>query len=97
MEQKKSNDNKPKFNYYWFYAIIAVVLISLNLFSMTGSLPEIPMSELTELIKKGDVQKIVIINKDEPGSYAEIYIDPNVLKLQRHKKVSTSTIGTPNT
>jgi cell division protease FtsH len=97
MEQKKSKDNKPKFNYYWFYAIIAVVLISLNLFSMTGSLPELPMSELTELIKRGDVQKIVIINKDEPGSYAEIYIDPNVLKEQRHKKVSTSTIGTPNT
>ena len=58
MEQKKSKDNKPKFNYYWFYAIIAVVLISLNLFSMTGSTPEISMAKLTDYIKEGDVKKI---------------------------------------
>ena len=55
MEQKKPSGNKPKFNYYWFYAIIAVVLISLNLFNMTGTMPELTMSELTEFIKRGDV------------------------------------------
>ncbi len=96
MEQNKSKNNKPKFNYYWFYAIIAVVLISLNLFSMTGSTPEISMSKLTDYIKEGDVKKIVIINKDEPGSHAEIYIHEKKLSGSKHKEVSRSSINTQN-
>jgi ATP-dependent Zn protease len=56
-------------------------------------MPELTMSELTELIKKGDVTKIVIINKTEPNSYAEIYIDPKKLSGSSHNGISRSSIS----
>lgn len=96
MEQNSSG-NKPKFNYYWFYAIIAVILISLNLFNLTGSTPELTISELTELIKKGDVTKIVVISNGDQNKYAEIYIDPKKLESDAHKAVSKNSLGTSNT
>ena len=97
MEQKNSQGNRPKFNAYWFYAIIAVILISLNLFSLSGSMPDITMARLTELIQKGDVSKVVVVTTGEQSKHAEIYIDPSQLEEERHKAVSKSTIGINNT
>ncbi|CAA6823659.1 MAG: Cell division protein FtsH (EC [uncultured Aureispira sp.] len=96
MEQKNSPGNKPKFNAYWFYAIIAVILISLNLFSLTGSTPDVSMTELTKLIQKGDVTKIVIVSTGEQSKYADIYIDKDKLSGDDYKEVAKSTIGTAN-
>lgn len=93
MEQKKSNGNKPKFNYYWVYAIIAGVLISLNLFNMSGNLPHLNNTELMDLISEGEVKKIVIVNKNDPNAFAEIYIDPSKLNDPKHKNVSKPSIG----
>ena len=97
MEQKNSPGNKPKFNYYWVYAIIAVILISLNLFNLTGSMPELTMAELTQYIKDGDVSKIVVISTGEQSKYAEIHIDPKKLDKEAHKEVAQSSLGRPNT
>lgn len=96
MEQKNSPGNKPKFNAYWFYAIIAVILISLNLFSLTGSTPDVSMTELTKLIQKGDVKKIVIVSSGEQSKYADIYIDKDKLSEEAYEKVAESAIGTAN-
>lgn len=95
MEQNSSG-NKPKFNYYWFYAIIAVILISLNLFNLTATTPELTISELTDLIKKGDVNKIIVISNGEQNKYAEIYIDPKKLVNEEHKNVAQNSFGTGN-
>lgn len=35
LKPQKGNQNKP-FNFYWIYAIVGLVLISLNLFSFSG-------------------------------------------------------------
>lgn len=96
MEQKNSPGNKPKFNAYWFYAIIAVILISLNLFSLAGSTPDVSMTELTKLIQKGDVKKIVIVSSGEQSKYADIYIDKDKLSDEAYEKVAQSAIGTAN-
>ena len=96
MEQKNSPGSKPKFNAYWLYAIIAVILISLNLFSLTGSTPDVSMTELTKLIQKGDVKKIVIVSSGEQSKYADIYIDKDKLKEDAYEDVAKSTIGTAN-
>ena len=93
MEQKKSNGNKPKFNYYLVYAIIAGVLISLNLFNMSGNLPHLNNTELMDMIAEGEVKKIVIVNKNDPNSFAEIYIDPSKLNDPKHKNVTKPSIG----
>jgi len=97
MEQKNSPSNKPKFNYYWVYAVIAVVLISLNFFNLTGSMPEVTMRQLTKFIEQGDVDKIVVISAGEHSKHAEIYIDQDKLKEEEHKKIRQSAFsGTGN-
>lgn len=96
MEQKNAPNNKPKFNYYWIYAIMAVVIISLNLFDLTGTTSELTMKELTELVQKGDVSKIAVVTTGEHSKHAEIYIRPERLKEDRHKEVAESAFGASN-
>jgi len=88
MENKNNNDKKqnkvpnplmnkdPKkgFNFYWIYGIIAVAFIALQVFSVnTPKDSLIQKGQLIEMLRKSDVEKIKLINKDE---YAEIYVKP---------------------
>jgi len=65
--------NKPKFNIYWVYAILALVFIGLQ-FTGSSSFKEadktVSWSQLDKMITKKDVEKITIVNKES----AEIYI-----------------------
>jgi len=96
MKQNNSNGDKPKFNYYWFYAIIAIILISLNLFNMTSSTKEISLDTLTEYIRNGEVSKIVVINPESADKLAEVYINEDHLKDDKHQEVSQTSIRTQN-
>jgi cell division protease FtsH len=88
MENKNNNDKKqnkvpnplmnkdPKkgFNFYWIYGIIAVAFIALQVFSVNAPKDSlIQKGQLIEMLRKSDVEKIKLINKDE---YAEIYVKP---------------------
>jgi cell division protease FtsH len=66
-----NNDDKtprrgPKFSIYWIYAIIAIVLIAANFFSLTPD--AVPTTELEfrqQMLAKGDVEKLDYVqNKD---------------------------------
>ena len=56
----------PKFSIYWIYAIIAVVLIGANFFSMSPDAVRTTELEFRqEMLAKGDVEKLDLIkNKD---------------------------------
>jgi len=74
-----SNDpaNKKKgFNAYWIYAIIAVVLIGLQLVSWRPQAIEINENDFYELVEKGLVEKVELIKNDER---AEVYLDMDQL------------------
>ncbi len=79
----KDDGKNPKrpFNFYWIYAIIVVVLISLNLFNWNGSMTNINLPKFEEMVKNGDVQRVVIYNKQ----MAEVYLKPEALKKEEHK------------
>ena len=66
--------NKPKFNIYWVYGILALVFIELQFTGGKSSFKEadktINWNQLTKMITKNDVEKITIVNKES----AEIYI-----------------------
>lgn len=66
--------NKPKFNIYWVYGILALVFIALQFTGGKSSFKEadktINWNQLTKMITKNDVEKITIVNKES----AEIYI-----------------------
>ncbi len=68
-ESGGSNPKKP-FNFYWIYAIIGVVLISLNLFNFNGNMTGISLPEFEEMIKDGEVKRVVIYNKQ----LAEVFL-----------------------
>ena len=72
----KPGSKKPKFgfNLYWIYAIIAIVLISIQLFSTFGGggMKKIETdTELKNLVLSNDIERIDVVNNKS----AEIYID----------------------
>jgi cell division protease FtsH len=67
-------NKKGGFNFYWIYGIIALSFIILQIMASTGNDTEsktIQKGQLISMLKKSDVEKIVVVNKDE---YAEIYV-----------------------
>lgn len=68
--QNPGNKKKRPFNFYWIYAIIALVLIILQVFSWTGSSKTISESEFKRLANAGAVEKIKIVNQQS----AEVYL-----------------------
>ncbi len=66
MENKQPNKPKgTKFNFYWIYAIIAVIFFGIQLMSANTSIKEISWQEFnTEMLQNHDVEKVVILNKE---------------------------------
>jgi ATP-dependent metalloprotease FtsH len=77
----KKGPKKKNFNFYWIYAIIGLILISINLFNWGGSTSEITPDKFEEMVVMGHVEKIVIVNKE----YAEVYIKKDSLGVKMHK------------
>ncbi len=85
----KKGPNKP-FNFYWIYAIIGVVLISLNLFNWSGSMANINLSEFERMVENEEVKRVVIYNKQ----MAEVYLKKEALNKEKHsKKMKKPLIG----
>ena len=71
-KQSNNNSNKklPKFNFYWIYGIVAVVLIGINLMNFNGFYTKkIEENQLWEWIDKQKVQQIEIVNNSEVKVY----------------------------
>ncbi|HYE53988.1 MAG TPA: ATP-dependent zinc metalloprotease FtsH [Chitinophagaceae bacterium] len=83
----------PRFNIYWVWGIIAIVLVSINIFSpFSPDAKNISMNDFQEMLKKEDVAKIVIINNK---SQVRVYLKPEaVAKPEYRDKISKSWPGT---
>ena len=71
-KQGNNNSNKklPKFNFYWIYGIVAVVLIGINLMNFNGFYTKkIEENQLWEWIDKQKVQQVEIVNNSEVKVY----------------------------
>jgi ATP-dependent metalloprotease FtsH len=86
---------RPKFNFYWIYAILAIGFIAIQYFNFSSPVQEIKSwTRLEELLTKQDVEKIVIVNKEK----AEIYIKKEKLKSDTsYKDFSKRNFGTSTT
>lgn len=67
---------RPKFSFYWIYALLFIVFIGIQYFNYTSPVKETSWPRLEEMLIKQDVEKIVIVNKEK----AEIYIKKSKLK-----------------
>jgi cell division protease FtsH len=87
------NKNEPKifkFNFYWIYAIVAVLFIGIQVLSVNTNTKEIEWKEVKkEMLSNNEIEKIVIVNREK----AEIYIKKEALKKEKHKDVSSNSIG----
>ena len=61
----RNSDNNNGFNSYWIYGVLAVLLIGFNFYNWTTIDSEkLQVSTLFDMIKNGDVKKMVFINKE---------------------------------
>ena len=88
--KKDNNSNMPKFkfNAYWIYAAIFILIIAVQFFS-SGDLASknISRNEFNEILKENDIKKIVVVN----NNVAQIYIKDEAAKKERYKKMVSST------
>jgi len=72
----KSPENKPKFNFYWIYGLLAVVFIGLQLLNWDTGVKDINKGELIEMLQSREIEKIDLVNRE----IAEIYLKPDARK-----------------
>ena len=88
---------KPSFNFYWIYAVIAVVLIGLTLMDWGTNMKKISDTDFeTRLLDSNAVDHIKVMDK----SVVEVYLTDEGKELGFYKenkpKSETSVLGGPN-
>ncbi len=91
---KPTENNKPKFNFYWIYGLLALVFIGLQLVNFSSPTESVDKGKLIEMLKNQDVQKIDLVNRE----IAEIFLKTE--SKSKYKKEDkggglTSNIGGP--
>lgn len=83
---------KKKFNYLWIYAAVLIFFIGIEVFSgMSGNVQTTDWRDIRfEMIEEGDVEKILIVNKEE----GYIFIKEEALnKKSKYKEVKEQPLG----
>ena len=66
MAKEKRNINMPRPNIMWFWAAITLVIVGYWIFNNDDAAPvKSDWSTVEQMVKDGDVEKIVVVNRDE--------------------------------
>ncbi|HBH84606.1 MAG: hypothetical protein A2X05_00045 [Bacteroidetes bacterium GWE2_41_25] len=82
-EKKPDKIIKPRFNTNWIFAAIVLAFIAINLLYTGKAVQKTTTSDMKEMIARRDIEKIVVINKEQ----AEIYLSKEALESDRYPKV----------
>ncbi len=77
--------NLPKFNFYWIYGIIAIVMIGLYFMPRDFSKKTTWSDVRNNMVLTHDVDKIIVVNKEK----AEVYIKKASLNNSKYKDVKS--------
>ena len=89
MKNKKQEPKGVKFNFYWIYAIIAVLFFGIQIFNVNTT-QETSWQEFNRtMLQTEEVEKVVVVNRD----IAQIYIKESALKKEKYKSVSEKSFG----
>jgi AFG3 family protein len=84
---KPGKGKTPPFNFYWIYGLLAVLFIALQFYNWGGTSVEISQQRFeNQMLKSGDVEKIVVINRD----LVEIFIRND--RLNKYPEVAENNI-----
>jgi cell division protease FtsH len=91
MQKKKNNKSKGlKFNFYWIYAIIALLFLLIQVISSNGNVKETTWQEFNRtMLQTHEVEKVVVINKE----IAQIFIKEDLLSREKYKSVNSKSFG----
>ncbi len=86
---KKSKPSIPKFNFYWVYGAIFILIIAFQFFN-TGDISSrnITTNKFSEILNSNDIKEIVIVNR----STAQIYLTEEALKKEAYKNIKKTTV-----
>ena len=88
-----NGNKKPRFNAVWLYVLKGMTLVSIYLFDSGRQIQEIEWTYFkNELLLKGEVQKIVVVNNKD----VEIYIKPEFLNQPKHQKLAPKGLNSLN-
>ncbi len=88
-DKRPDKNLKPRFNSNWIFAIIVLGFIAVNLLYTGKSVQKTTTSDIKEMIARRDIEKIVVINKEQ----AEIYLKKEALESGRYPKVPKPGTG----
>jgi ATP-dependent metalloprotease FtsH len=91
-KDKKSNIPKFKFNSYWIYGAVFIVILVVQFFN-NGDLASkgISKNKFEEILNNNDIKEIVVVNRD----VAQIYLTTEALKKETHLKQTSSSFYRP--
>ncbi|MDD3108341.1 MAG: ATP-dependent zinc metalloprotease FtsH [Alistipes sp.] len=73
---------RPRFNIYWIWMALAIGILSWGLLGNDPVTRTVDWNEVKGMIEKGDLQKIVVINKEN----AEVYLKADKVKSYAEQK-----------
>lgn len=88
-DKKPDKNLKPWFNTNWIFAAIVLAFIAINLMYPGKTVKKTTTSDLKEMIARRDIEKIVVINKEQ----AEIYLKSEALESERYPGVAKPGTG----
>ncbi len=92
-QRAKLNVKPPKFNIYWIYGIIAVILLGMQFIGFKPATVPISWEKFnTEMLQTHDVEKLEVAN----GKSVEVYIKKDRLTDEKYKAVAKTNINTVN-
>ncbi|MCK0147347.1 ATP-dependent zinc metalloprotease FtsH [Arenibacter sp. F26102] len=86
-KENNTSPKKPKFNTWWIYGVIAILLIGFQFFGSGNfaNTKKASTSELQEYLRNGDIRKILVITNTRQ---AKIFLTEEALNKEVHKDVS---------
>jgi ATP-dependent metalloprotease FtsH len=82
----KPKPGKPKFSFYWIYAILALLIVGLQFMNWSTPAKNIGEGELKEMLLNQEIERLVLVNRE----FAEIFIKKDKLKLEKYKDLPSS-------
>ncbi|MDD3636945.1 MAG: ATP-dependent zinc metalloprotease FtsH [Bacteroidales bacterium] len=72
----KPGENKPKFNFYWIYGLLALVFVGLQLINWDTGSKDLNKGELLQMLQEQEISKIDLVNRE----IAEVYLTSDARK-----------------
>lgn len=85
---QKEDGQKPKFNVYWIYGLLALIFLGLQFYNWDTGVKTIDKGKLLKMLEEQDIERIDLVNRET----AEIYIKAEAQSKYVEKDAQGKTI-----